>query len=253
MNKKVCASVVESVGIDSVESKDEQHCMPSKGPASFVGMNPKEKQQVTFEPLSEPRLQSNGMVAEEGLRAPSVIREVCVKNTRPSERIKGILSEGTKGGPSEGLKGNPSEGSRSCYESRGDPCELVRKKERGDMSVVGVSPMLPVKSGNTRPVFLELCAGSARLSAAVAAEGMTAIAIDHFSNRHTARHRIMVLDLSVTDSWAVLYHICESHPVIWVHVAPPCGTAARARDVPMSAEAYGPRPLRSSQHPCGLT
>ena len=40
---------------------------------------------------------------------------------------------------------------------------------------------------------------------------------------------------------------CETHEIIWVHIAPPCGAASRARDRPMSATRFGPRPLRSVQ------
>ena len=56
----------------------------------------------------------------------------------------------------------------------------------------GGQPLLPISSNSPgdgslpmrRAIFIELCAGSAKLSAACAAKGMTALSIDHSSNRH---------------------------------------------------------------------
>lgn len=74
-------------------------------------------------------------------------------------------------------------------------------------SFVSLVPVLPVStqvshgvSSDVQPlkkaVFIELCAGSAKLSAACARTGLTAIAVDQTSNRHRVRHHVMTLDLA---------------------------------------------------------
>ena len=50
-------------------------------------------------------------------------------------------------------------------------------------------------------IVIELCAGSAKLSAACAKTGLTAIAVDQASNRHQVRHHVMTLDLADDGSW----------------------------------------------------
>ena len=115
-------------------------------------------------------------------------------------------------------------------------------------SIPGTQAGRPLKQA----IVIELCAGSAKLSAACAKTGLTAIAVDQASNRHQVRHHVMTLDLTDEGSWQLLRRICETHEVIWVHIAPPCGTASRARDRPMTSTRFGPRPLRSLQYPMGL-
>lgn len=103
-----------------------------------------------------------------------------------------------------------------------------------------------------RPIILELCAGSARLSAACASDGFTSISVDYEGNRHKSWHHVLELDLRLPSSWDTLRKIVVMHDVVFVHIAPPCGTSSRARERPMSAGEWGPPPLRSSSHPWGL-
>ena len=43
------------------------------------------------------------------------------------------------------------------------------------------------------------------------------------------------------------------HPLLcYAHFAPPCGTASRARSIPLGPTDHGPRPLRSEAFPAGL-
>lgn len=123
---------------------------------------------------------------------------------------------------------------------------------REDTSVLPVFQDKPVSKGLYQAIILELCAGCAKLSSVCSRDGLTAVAIDHGSNKHTPRHHILNLDLSLEHSWATLREICTLHHVIWVHIAPPCGTASRARDRPLTVDEWGPRPLRSAEFPWGL-
>ncbi len=56
---------------------------------------------------------------------------------------------------------------------------------------------------------------------------------------------------------AVLYHLLRCGRLQFAHLAPPCGTASRAREKPLPAHILKlgvkePQPLRSSQYPMGL-
>lgn len=52
------------------------------------------------------------------------------------------------------------------------------------------------------------------------------------------------VDSSLIDAWL------ESSMLVWIHLAPVCGTASRARDIQVLAT--DPKPLRSCEHPDGL-
>ena len=104
---------------------------------------------------------------------------------------------------------------------------------------------------------LELCCGSAGLSAQLRKVGFSTVAVDHSSNQHTPKVACLNLDLTKSSSWEILKRMAAERQVIYVHAAPPCGTATRARDKPVPLKlrkrgAPNPRPLRSLQHPEGL-
>lgn len=102
------------------------------------------------------------------------------------------------------------------------------------------------------PVFIELCAGSAKLSAAVKRLGYLAVAVDHDKNRHQPRCKLVQLDLSQKQSWETLKYLIQHAKIAGVHMGPPCGTCSRARGIPLADGSPGPQPLRSAQHPLGL-
>ena len=101
-------------------------------------------------------------------------------------------------------------------------------------------------------VFLELCAGSAVLSAMAQKHGYRVMPVDFKRNRHTPKCKVVSLDLSEDHAWDVLKYILETCDVVAVHFAPPCGTCSKARGIPMPDGSPGPQPLRSSDHPLGL-
>ena len=96
-------------------------------------------------------------------------------------------------------------------------------------------------------VCLELCAGSARLTATLRAAGLDAVGFDNSQNRHNCLVQVTQLDLSTQDAKEVIEGILRVSPVAFVHLAPPCGTASRARDKPIArhvraAGAPSPKP-----------
>jgi hypothetical protein len=103
-----------------------------------------------------------------------------------------------------------------------------------------------------KTLVLEVCAGTARLSEAISIYGIPTLSVDYDRNRHTASMPIIKVDLSDAAQVAVLLEPIEMGLVEVMTAAPPCGTASRARDIPMSANSHGPPPLRSSDFPWGL-
>ena len=98
--------------------------------------------------------------------------------------------------------------------------------------------------------MLELFAGSAVLCSVAKQQGLyNSIAVDK-TQKHGCFSSIIRLDLtreadsSLVDAWL------DSGLLIWVHLAPVCGTASRARDIQVSAN--DPPPLRSNEHPNGF-
>ena len=122
--------------------------------------------------------------------------------------------------------------------------------EQGDV-FTGSLDSLQVPKGNQSPVFVELCAGSAKLSDAVKQLGYNIIAVDHDKNRHTPRCKLVQLDLSHKHAWDMLDFLLQRVVIAGV-LAPPCGTCSRARGIPMADGSKGPQPLRSAEHPLGI-
>ena len=101
---------------------------------------------------------------------------------------------------------------------------------------------------------VELCAGTAGLSAKLWGHGLP---VDHARNRHLQGAPCVVLDLAQDSGWVVLYQLLEQGKIFYVHGAPPCGTASRAREKPLplflkQRGVHEPRQLRSTAFPGGL-
>ena len=106
-------------------------------------------------------------------------------------------------------------------------------------------------------LVIEIFAGSARQTAAIRDAGMAGVAVDHDKFRSTGPH-IALYDLNDRSQFDALVEFIrlEKHRIIWVHFAPSCGTASRARERPLkSLEKKGyriPKPLRSDEFPLGV-
>ena len=98
---------------------------------------------------------------------------------------------------------------------------------------------------------MEIFAGTSRLTAAVRQLGLRdSFGIDHVvSDRLVAP--IVQLDLSIPENFSFLQDIIREPGCIYVHFAPPCGTASRARFIKRRGR-HNPPVLRTDDHPNGL-
>ena len=110
------------------------------------------------------------------------------------------------------------------------------------------TPLSPLQPSRAVPLFIELCAGSALLSATARDRGYSILPVDWGGNKHRSFAHTLQLDLRKESTWTFVKRVFDSRRVVWVHVAPPCGTASRARGI-----GAGPKPLRSMTQPWGLS
>ena len=98
-------------------------------------------------------------------------------------------------------------------------------------------------------LFIEIFAGSAKLSNAAEKRGFRALSVDHSRNKHRPQHDIWLMDLSDSSSHSGLMHTLEEDVPGAMHMAPPCGTCSRAheRPVPHLGE-NAPEPLRDERN-----
>ena len=99
--------------------------------------------------------------------------------------------------------------------------------------------------------MIEVFAGGAVLTSVAKHFGLGGIAIDKI-RKSNARCTIYQLDLLQQADRELLEEWLSSPLLLWVHFAPVCGTASRAREIPQPGVANLPRPLRSLDFPLGL-
>ena len=104
-----------------------------------------------------------------------------------------------------------------------------------------------------KPRALELCAGSASLSARLFEFGIDVSAIDTKRNRFRVKFPITDLDLVTVEAVGIISEIIIKTGVQYVHAGVPCGTASRAREIPIPGNPSAPRALRSESEPWGRT
>ena len=107
-------------------------------------------------------------------------------------------------------------------------------------------------------LIIEVFAGTARLSITAREAGFRSLSVDKTSDRCKGAH-IAIFDLTKqSDVDSLKQLIKDEHlNIAWIHYAPACGTASRAREKKIpSLEARGipvPKPLRSDSEPLGLS
>ena len=98
--------------------------------------------------------------------------------------------------------------------------------------------------------MLEVFAGSAVLCSVAKQQGLYgSIAVDKVQKRGS-RASIIRLDLTRDVDCHLLESWLSSDLLLWVHLAPVCGTASRAREIRIHPS--DPKPLHSSDYPDGL-
>ena len=87
--------------------------------------------------------------------------------------------------------------------------------------------------------------------------GFDAKAVDWKSNQCKPEACCIDVDLTTGDGQELVMEMLAAAGVVYVHLAPPCGTASRARERPISKAkqmlgAPNPVPLRTDKYPAGL-
>ena len=125
-----------------------------------------------------------------------------------------------------------------------------------DVSTNSPADRLSGKSLN-EVLMVEIYAGSARLARACRHIGCRSVAVDKTADRSHGT-KIFVCDVTKPEELDMLEKFlqAEHQNLGWVHFAPACGTASKAREKPNRVlERAGfkvPKPLRSPEHPLGL-
>lgn len=98
---------------------------------------------------------------------------------------------------------------------------------------------------------IEIFAGSCRLSQALSATGFQASAVDH---NPCGQFKVFILDLTCSDDQNLVLDLIRQCKPFLVWLAPPCGTASRAKEIP-AYDASGraiSKPLRATAWPDGV-
>eukprot|EP00973_Karenia_brevis_P078507 10899711-Karenia_brevis.AAC.1 len=77
--------------------------------------------------------------------------------------------------------------------------------------------------------------------------GLKVLGVDHASNKDTPLCKAVKIDLTTEHGKNMFMRIMSEKNVVFVHFAPPCGTATRAREI--RRKGVDPKPLRSSDFP----
>ena len=106
-------------------------------------------------------------------------------------------------------------------------------------------------------MFVELCCGSAGLTAQFERRGCRSMGFDRPGNQHLEKATVFHIDLASAEGRKVLDDLVDDPSLSYVHVALPCGTATAARNKPVPVTWVPgpnrpPRPLRSKDRPWGL-
>jgi hypothetical protein len=110
--------------------------------------------------------------------------------------------------------------------------------------------MLPEPCGKV--AFFELFAGSANLTRFALLRNFDAYAFDYARNKQRVKASCALVDLSTEVGQSFVLELYARFFVSITSLSPPCGTASRAREIPLKGREFQPRPFRSSEHPLGL-
>lgn len=100
------------------------------------------------------------------------------------------------------------------------------------------------------PQALEIFCGKAVLTSELQKAGFEATGVDYRNNKDRPVAKVVWLDLTVRDDQMQFWDWIRTGRVRYVHFAPPCGTASRAREI--RRKGCDPKPLRTDEYPDGI-
>ena len=106
-------------------------------------------------------------------------------------------------------------------------------------------------------IFIEFCAESASLSAAMMRAGFHSMPVDFAGNKFSPKVKAIEIDLAATNGRQLATEMVDNVHPFAVHLGLPCGTCSRARELPMAQKlrdqgAPQPPPLRDADHLFGF-
>jgi hypothetical protein len=119
---------------------------------------------------------------------------------------------------------------------------------KSDDGVVLNSSFLRSSQSINELLVVEIFSGSCNLSTAFVKRGFQALAIDHAQSH---KFRTLIFDLTLQADQLLLLEIIRTQRPFLVWLAPPCGTASRARNIPVKnkhGQSFA-KPLRSDLFP----
>ena len=101
-------------------------------------------------------------------------------------------------------------------------------------------------------IVIEIFAGTARVSSCLRHFGLSsAFGVDHLRPKNCCAP-ISLIDLTTPKGQTLLRKWLDNPRVVGTFIAPPCGTASRARSIKLKRKRGGPTPLRTDACPNGL-
>ncbi len=98
-------------------------------------------------------------------------------------------------------------------------------------------------------ICIEVFCGQARLSQSLKSQSFRVFSIDHKPFKNVS---VLQIDLNSIVERKLFWDLVFHNRVLYVHFAPPCGTASAARQIRLHKTSHGPRPLRDLANPMGL-
>ena len=103
---------------------------------------------------------------------------------------------------------------------------------------------------------MEIFAGSSRVTASLKQLGLkSSFGVDKVRSKN-AMSTVIIADLTTPEGEELLMSWLSMPNVVGIFLAPPCGSASRARQIPLKrkfgGKRDGPRPLRTDQFPNGI-
>jgi len=135
-----------------------------------------------------------------------------------------------------------------ALQSSTTPTEVV------DSDTASTSTETEIESPNQlKYATIEVFSGSARLTKALSDAGFDAVGIDYRRCKDKPVGKTLWMDLTEDAGANEFQALVErlGSRLVYVHFAPPCGTASRAREKRLRG-ALDPKPLRSEEYPDGL-